>query len=105
MRLLLVEDDAMIGEAIRTGLKRDGFAVDWVREGDAADRVLRTEQFDLLLLDLGLPRRDGLQVLKSLRARQETLPGLIITARDAISGRVRGADPGAFATKSGANRT
>jgi len=74
VRLLLVEDDAMIGEAIRTGLRRDGFAVDWVRDGDSADRVLRTEQFDLLLLDLGLPRKDGLQVLKSLRARHETLP-------------------------------
>jgi two-component system, OmpR family, response regulator QseB len=95
MRLLLVEDDAMIGEAIRTGLKRDGFAVDWVREGDSADRVLRTEQFDLLLLDLGLPRKDGLQVLRSLRARNESLPVLIITARDAVSDRVQGLDAGA----------
>jgi len=95
VRLLLVEDDAMIGEAIRTGLRRDGFAVDWVRDGDSADRVLRTEQFDLLLLDLGLPRKDGLQVLKGLRARQEMLPVLIITARDAVSDRVQGLDAGA----------
>src|SRR3979411_239145 len=85
----------MIGEAIRTGLKRDGFAVDWVGDGDSADRVLRTEQFDLLLLDLGLPRKDGLQVLKALRARHETLPILIITARDAVSDRVQGLDAGA----------
>src|ERR1700761_2010678 len=95
MRLLLVEDDAMIGEALRTGLRRDGFTVDWVRDGDAADGVLRTEQFDLLLLDLGLPRKDGLHVLKSLRARHETLPVLIITARDAVSDRVQGLDAGA----------
>ncbi|MDB6105234.1 MAG: two component response regulator, partial [Gammaproteobacteria bacterium] len=95
MRLLLVEDDAMIGEAIRTGLRRDGFTVDWVRDGDSADRVLRTEEFDLLLLDLGLPRKDGLQVLKALRARHETLPVLIITARDAVSDRVQGLDAGA----------
>ena len=95
MRLLLVEDDAMIGEAIRTGLKRDGFAVDWVREGESAEQVLRTEEFDLLLLDLGLPRKDGLQVLKTLRARHETLPVLIITARDAVSDRVQGLDAGA----------
>src|ERR1700716_3183951 len=85
----------MIGEAIRTGLKRDGFTVDWVRDGESADRVLRTEQFDLLLLDLGLPRKDGLQLLKSLRARHETLPVLIITARDAVSDRVQGLDAGA----------
>jgi two-component system response regulator QseB len=95
VRLLLVEDDPMIGEAIRTGLKRDGFALDWIREGDAADRVLRTEQFDLLILDLGLPRKDGLQVLKSLRARHDMLPVLIITARDAVSDRVQGLDAGA----------
>jgi len=95
VRLLLVEDDAMIGEAIRTGLKREGFAVDWVHDGDSAERVLRTEEFDLLLLDLGLPRKDGLQVLTSLRTRHESLPVLIITARDAVSDRVRGLDAGA----------
>ena len=95
MRLLLVEDDAMIAEAIRTGLKRDGFTVDWVGDGDSADRVLRTEKFDVLLLDLGLPRKDGLQVLKSLRARHESMPVLIITARDAVSDRVQGLDAGA----------
>jgi two-component system, OmpR family, response regulator QseB len=95
MRLLLVEDDAMIAEAIRTGLRRDGFAVDWVPDGAAAEQVLRTEVFDVLLLDLGLPRSDGLQVLRSLRARRDTLPVLIITARDSVSDRVRGLDAGA----------
>jgi two-component system response regulator QseB len=95
VRLLLVEDDAMIGEAIRTGLRRDGFAVDWVHDGDAAARVLGTEAFDLLLLDLGLPRKNGLQVLQQLRARHESLPVLIITARDAVSDRVQGLDAGA----------
>jgi DNA-binding response OmpR family regulator len=95
MRLLLVEDDAMIGEAILTGLKRDGFTVDWVRDGESADRVLRTDTFDLLLLDLGLPRKGGLQVLQGLRTRQQALPVLIITARDAVSDRVQGLDAGA----------
>jgi two-component system, OmpR family, response regulator QseB len=95
MRLLLVEDDAMIGEAIRGGLKREGFVVDWVYDGESADRVLRTETFDLALLDLGLPRKDGLQVLQALRARRQSLPVLIITARDAVSDRVQGLDAGA----------
>jgi len=95
VRLLLVEDDPMIGEAIRTGLRREGFTVDWVHDGDAAERVLRSEEFDLLMLDLGLPRKDGLQVLRNLRARHESLPVLIITARDAVSDRVRGLDAGA----------
>ncbi len=85
----------MIAEAIRTGLKRDGFAVDWVDDGESADQVLRTEEFDLLILDLGLPRKGGLEVLRSLRARQQTLPVLIITARDAVSDRVQGLDAGA----------
>jgi two-component system, OmpR family, response regulator QseB len=93
--LLLVEDDAMIAEAIRSGLRRDGFVVDWVRDGDVAERVLRTEQFDVLLLDLGLPHRDGLQVLQSLRAHRLALPVLILTARDAVSDRVQGLDAGA----------
>jgi two-component system response regulator QseB len=95
MRLLLVEDDAMIGEAIRTGLKREGFAVDWVGDGESAAQVLRTEEFDLLLLDLGLPRKAGLQILGELRARGQGLPVLIITARDAVSDRVQGLDAGA----------
>lgn len=95
MRLLLVEDDAMIGEAIRAGLKREGFTVDWVHDGESASRVLRTEAFDLLLLDLGLPRRGGLEVLTAARAQGQELPVLIITARDAVSDRVQGLDAGA----------
>ena len=95
MRLLLVEDDAMIGEAIREGLRREGFAVDWVHDGDCASQVLRTEAFDLLLLDLGLPRKGGLEVLATARAHGQELPVLIITARDAVSDRVQGLDAGA----------
>jgi two-component system response regulator QseB len=95
MRLLLVEDDAMIGEAIRAGLKRDGFAVDWVRDTGSAGRALDTEPFELLLLDLGLPGGDGFTLLKALRGRGSSLPVLIITARDAVADRVAGLDAGA----------
>jgi two-component system response regulator QseB len=95
MRLLLVEDDPMIGEAIRAGLRRDGFAVDWVREARAAEAVLSSEPFELVLLDLGLPGRDGLALLKAQRERGLALPVLIITARDAVSDRVQGLDAGA----------
>ena len=97
MRLLLVEDDPMIGEALRAGLKRDGFTVDWVREARAAQAALRTAPlpFELLLLDLGLPGGDGLELLKSERQRGLALPVLIITARGAVSDRVQGLDAGA----------
>jgi DNA-binding response OmpR family regulator len=95
VRLLLVEDDAMIGEAIRAGLKRDGFTVDWVHEAQSAAAVLHTEPYELVLLDLGLPGMGGLQLLKSLRERGGSLPVLIITARDAVSDRVAGLDAGA----------
>jgi two-component system, OmpR family, response regulator QseB len=95
MRLLLVEDDTMIGEAIRSGLKRDGFTVDWVYDGESALQVLAAEEFDLLLLDLGLPRKGGLEVLSTARSRGLEIPVLIITARDAVSDRVQGLDAGA----------
>ncbi|TLY88863.1 MAG: response regulator [Gammaproteobacteria bacterium] len=95
MRLLLVEDDVMIGEAIRSGLKREGFVVDWVHDAEAAARVLRTEPFELVLLDLALPGADGLELLRSERERGLALPVLIITARDAIADRVQGLDAGA----------
>ena len=85
----------MIGEAIRAGLRREGFTVDWVHDGAGAAQALRSEPFELLLLDLGLPGSDGLQLLKTLRERGETLPVLIITARDAVSDRVGGLDAGA----------
>jgi two-component system, OmpR family, response regulator QseB len=95
VRLLLVEDDPMIGEAIRAGLKREGFTVDWVHDASAAAGVLRSEPFEVMLLDLGLPGVDGLQLLKALRGRGEVLPVIILTAHDAVADRVRGLDAGA----------
>src|SRR5262249_54374692 len=83
------------GEAIRAGLRREGFAIDWVREARAAEAVLGREPFELVLLDLGLPGRDGLALLKAQREAGLTLPVLIITARDAVSDRVQGLDAGA----------
>ncbi|HLJ37153.1 MAG TPA: response regulator transcription factor [Steroidobacteraceae bacterium] len=94
MRLLLVEDDPMIGDAIRVGLKREGFTVDWVRSAEAGGEALRTEPYELALLDLGLPGGDGLTLLKAIRGRGESLPVLIITARDAVADRVAGLDAG-----------
>ena len=85
----------MIGEAVRAGLKREGFTVDWVHDAAAAGQVLRTEPFSLMLLDLGLPGGDGLTLLKGLRGRGEALPVLIVTARDAVADRVAGLDAGA----------
>jgi len=95
MRLLLVEDDAMIGEAVLAVLRSAHYAVDWVRDGAMADTALRSEHYDLVLLDLGLPRRDGLEVLRTLRARRNTTPVLVATARDAIGDRIAGLDAGA----------
>jgi DNA-binding response OmpR family regulator len=95
MRLLLAEDDAMIGEAVRVGLRRHGFAVDWVRDGAAAAIALASEPYDACVLDIGLPRRDGLAVLRGLRERGGTLPVLLLTARDAVTDRVAGLDAGA----------
>lgn len=95
MRLLLVEDDSMIGESVLDLLRAEQYAVDWVRDGDAADTALRTQDYDLVLLDLGLPRQDGLSVLRRLRARRSRVPVLIATARDALAQRVEGLDAGA----------
>jgi len=95
MRLLLVEDDSMIGEAARQGLRHEGHAVDWVRDGAQAEAAVAGSEYDLVLLDLGLPRRDGLAILKGWRGRGEKVPVLIITARDAVSDRVVGLDAGA----------
>lgn len=95
MRLLLAEDDAMIGAAVRKGLQQEGHTVDWVRDGVAADTALRATAYDLLLLDLGLPRRDGLEVLATLRRTGAVLPVIVITARDQVGDRVRGLDLGA----------
>ena len=95
MRLLLVEDDAMIGEAVLQVLRDQHYAVDWVRDGAMADEALKSEQYDLLLLDLGLPKRDGLEVLRALRQRRATVPVLIATARDGVADRIAGLDAGA----------
>ena len=95
MRLLLVEDDTMIGESVLDLLRADGYAVDWVKDGEMADAALQAGSYDLLLLDLGLPRRDGLDVLRRLRARQDRIPVLIATARDSVQQRIAGLDAGA----------
>ncbi|HMA08042.1 MAG TPA: response regulator transcription factor [Ramlibacter sp.] len=95
MRLLLVEDDLMIGEAVLDTLRAEHYAVDWVRDGVMADTALRSESYDLVLLDLGLPKRDGLDVLRALRARHQTMPVLVATARDAVGDRIAGLDAGA----------
>jgi two-component system response regulator QseB len=95
MRVLLAEDDPMIGAAVRDRLRARGFAVDWVQDGRAADTALLDDVHDVMLLDLGLPGREGPAVLKALRARGSTLPVVIMTARDAIDDRVAGLDAGA----------
>jgi two-component system response regulator QseB len=95
MRLLLAEDDRMIGASIERGLKQDGFAVDWVQDGRAVELALAENVHDLLVLDLGLPRKEGLDVLRAMRRRGDDRPVLIVTARDAVSDRVAGLDAGA----------
>ncbi|MDI1300005.1 response regulator [Methylotenera sp.] len=95
MRVLLVEDDMMIGEALQGGLRDASYAVDWLTNGKAALEALAVEYYDLVLLDLGLPGLDGLSVLSALRAKNHQVPVLIITARDGTNDRIRGLDCGA----------
>lgn len=95
MRILLAEDDIMLGEALQDALIAQGFVVDWLKDGESALTALSTESFDLLVLDLGLPRRDGMEVLTEMRSRDIDLPVLILTARDATSDRIAGLDAGA----------
>ncbi|MED5606340.1 MULTISPECIES: response regulator [Pseudomonas] len=95
MRILLAEDDPLLGDGIRAGLGLEGDTVDWVTDGVAADQALATDEFDLLVLDLGLPRRDGMEVLRGLRRRGDMTPVLILTARDKVADRVAGLDAGA----------
>ena len=95
MRVLLAEDDPMIGASIRQGLRQDGFAVDWVEDGRAAEQALATRVHDALVLDLGLPKRTGLEVLATLRRHGDARPVLVLTARDAVADRVAGLDAGA----------
>jgi len=95
MKLLLVEDDALLGDGVRAGLKQAGFAVDWVQDGLAAKVALDSEDYDLLVLDLGLPKLSGMELLKSVRAKRASLPVLILTARDTVADRVAGLNAGA----------
>ncbi len=95
MRLLLVEDDTMIGQSVRAGLRHDGFAVDWVQDGKSAEFALKNEPYALLLLDLGIPKKNGLDVLRDLRASHNPISVLVITARDAIADRIMGLNCGA----------
>ncbi|GMV02969.1 MAG: response regulator transcription factor [Burkholderiaceae bacterium] len=95
MRVLLVEDDRMIGQAVQTALRQDGYAVDWMRDAESADTALTTANFDLVLLDLGLPGRDGVSLLHAMRGRHDATPVLIVTARDEVHDRIGGLDAGA----------
>ncbi len=95
MRILLVEDDELLGEGTRKGLIQDGYTVDWVKDGALADQALKTEKFDLVVLDLGLPKMPGISVLQFMRDRGDSTPVLILTARESIEERVKGLDTGA----------
>jgi two-component system OmpR family response regulator len=95
MRVLLVEDDAMIGEAIQAALKDASYAVDWIKDGQIAITTITGQHYDIALLDLGLPGKDGLDVLRSIRAKDIPIPLLIITARDGLDHRLQGLDGGA----------
>jgi two-component system, OmpR family, response regulator QseB len=95
MRVLLVEDDGMIAQGLQTALRQAGFAVDWMRDGNSAAAALQTTSFDVVLLDLGLPHRDGIDVLRGLRKRGDSTPVIILTARDEIQHRIAGLDAGA----------
>jgi len=95
MRILLVEDDRMLGDGLQAGLTQAGYAVDWLRDGEAAVAALGAETFAAVVLDLGLPKRDGLSVLQWLRGRHDATPVLIVTARDELEDKVRGLDLGA----------
>lgn len=95
MRILLAEDDLLLGDGLKAGLKQLGFQVDWVRDGTAAERELRAQSYAAAVLDLGLPRKDGLDVLSAIRQARLTIPVLVLTARDAVPDRIRGLDLGA----------
>lgn len=95
MRILLAEDDALLGDGLRAGLRQLGFQVDWVRDGDAAERELRTQAYAAAVLDLGLPRMDGLAVLTAIRKARIPTPVLVLTARDTVPERILGLDTGA----------
>ena len=95
MRILLVEDDPRLGDGLTIGLRQAGFAVDWLKDGNSADQALQSETFDFVVLDLGLPRLSGMEVLSRARSRGQHMPILILTARDATGEKVSGLDAGA----------
>lgn len=95
MRILIVEDDPMIGASIRTGLRQDGYTADWARDGNSAELAVATNEYDAILLDLGLPGRSGLELLAQWRRKRNAAPILIITARDSVEDRIAGLDGGA----------
>ena len=95
MRILLAEDDRLLGEGLLTGLKNDGYSVDWVQKGGAALSAITTTPYDAVILDIGLPEMSGLEVLSMARSKDITTPVLILTAQDAIEDRVKGLDAGA----------
>ncbi len=95
MRILILEDDPVLADGLQVSLRRADYAVDWVADGATADRILKDEVYDMMILDLGLPKLDGFEVLKRLRARGSKLPVLILSAREATEDRVRGLDLGA----------
>jgi DNA-binding response OmpR family regulator len=95
MRVLVIEDDVLLGDAIQAGLKQSGYAVDWMKDGISADQALSTEPYAAAVLDLGLPRMSGLEVLRRLRSRNISIPVLILTAMDTVDDRIKGLDAGA----------
>jgi two-component system OmpR family response regulator/two-component system response regulator QseB len=95
MRILLAEDDAMLGDGLRAGLRQQGFQVDWVRDGQAAEREIMKGDYQAAVLDLGLPLKDGIDVLQTLRSKKNATPVLVLTARDTVPDRIKGLDMGA----------
>jgi len=95
MRLLLVEDDEMLGKAVKAGLKQGGYTVDWLTDGESALQALESDEFDVIVLDLGLPRMSGIEVLQRIRQKNNAVPVMILTAYDTVSDRISGLDAGA----------
>ena len=95
MRLLLVEDDELLGDAVKAGLTQFGYIIDWLKDGEAARAVLKGESFELIILDLGLPKRSGTNLLQTIRQEGNTTPVIILTARESVEERIKGLDCGA----------
>lgn len=95
MRVLLVEDDELLGDALKSGLKQEGYTIDWLKDGQSGENALKDNEFDLMVLDIGLPKKSGLEVLKQIRSEGVDIPVLILTARDSVKDRVEGLDSGA----------